>query len=221
MIAFYNSERLRCHAEFDVRVNEGVVTADPRVQETYLLNIRSNDTTRISWSRGLFRQFCKNEEISVSDDIRTVAYRPYCKKNLAYTKSIIEMPSRWDSMQAIVNATDNQLMNGFSRTDIFNITNAIESRIQKGNLKTVLGKLVELQQPESGRGLVISYDESIDSIFVVDLQLLFYRKYHTMKWPWEELAEEARQQSLFDEDGQDHKIKLRNGLLTIYTYFAE
>lgn len=103
-------------------------------------------------------------------------------------------------MAAIVKAPDHQLMDGFSRNDIFAITNEQEPRVQKGNLKTVLGKLTELQRPESGRGLVISYDESIDAIFVVDLQLLFYRKHHTMKWPWEELAEEARQQSLFDED---------------------
>ena len=106
------------------------------------------------------------------------------------------------TMQAVVSASDNQLRNGFSRTEIFNITNAIEPRIQKGNLKTVLRKLVELQQPESGHELVISYDESIDAVFVVDLQLLFYRKYHTMKWPWEELAEEARQQHLFEEDDE-------------------
>lgn len=106
------------------------------------------------------------------------------------------------SMEAIVNATDRQLMNGFSRNEIFAITNAKESRIQKGNLKTVLKKLVELQKPETGRSLVISYDESIDSIFAVDLQLLFYRKHHTMKWPWEEMAEEARQLSLFEADDE-------------------
>lgn len=105
-------------------------------------------------------------------------------------------------MEAIVNATDQQLMTGFSRTDIFAITNGKEPRVKKGNLKTVLGKLIELQKPESGRGLVVSYDESIDAVFVVDLQLLFYRKHHTVKWPWEELAEEARQQSLFEEDDE-------------------
>ena len=103
------------------------------------------------------------------------------------------------TMQAIVEAPDKQLMRGFLRSDIFDITNAKEPRIQKGNLKTVLRKLVELQRPEGGRGLVISYDESIDAVSVVDLQLLFYRKHHTMKWPWEELVEEARQQSLFEE----------------------
>ena len=36
----------------------------------------------------------------------------------------------------------------------------------------------------------------------IDLQLLFYRKHHTMKWPWEEMAEEARQQSLFEDDDE-------------------
>lgn len=104
------------------------------------------------------------------------------------------------AMEAIVNATDKQLMQGFSRNEIFAIANGKEPRVQKGNLKTVLGKLVELQRPEAGRSLVITYDESIDSILAVDLQLLFYRKHHTMQWPWEEMAEEARRQSLFEED---------------------
>lgn len=106
------------------------------------------------------------------------------------------------AMEAIVNASDQELMNGFSRNDIFAITHSKEPRIQKGNLKTVLGKLNELQKPETGRNLVISYDESIDAIFAVDLQLLFYRKHHTMKWPWEEMAEEARRLSLFEEDSE-------------------
>lgn len=98
MIQFYNAERIRCHADFDARTAEGMFTADSKVQETYLLNIRSNDTTKISWSSGLFRLFCKNEEIVTDDTIRTVAYRPYCKKKLVYNKCIIERPSRWDSI---------------------------------------------------------------------------------------------------------------------------
>ena len=89
---------------------------------------------------------------------------------------------------------------GLSRNKIFMYANGKEPRVQKGNLKTVLGKLVDLQKPESGRGLVISYDEATDVIFVVDYQLLFYRKHHIMRWPWEEMIEEAQQKSLFDED---------------------
>ena len=104
------------------------------------------------------------------------------------------------AMEAIVSASDEVLINGFSRDDIFKITNAKQPRIQKGNLKTVLGKLVELQEPEKGYELVISYDESIDAIFVVDRQLLFYRKYHTMRWPWEDMVEEAEALTLFDLD---------------------
>lgn len=104
------------------------------------------------------------------------------------------------AMEAIVSAPDDKLINGFSRNEIYNITSAKQARIQKGNLKTVLGKLVELQEPESGHELVISYDESIDAIFVVDRQLLFYRKYHTMCWPWEEMAEEAEKLTLFEPE---------------------
>ena len=107
------------------------------------------------------------------------------------------------AMEAIVSASDDSLINGFSRDEIYGITNALQPRIQKGNLKTVLGKLVELQEPEKGRELVISYDESIDSIFVVDRQLLFYRKYHTMCWPWEEMVEEAEAQILFDLEDEN------------------
>lgn len=98
MIAFYNKELKRCHDDFSARVEEGVVSSDPKVQETYLLNIRSNDDTKISWSRGLLRTFCKGDKIFETAEYRTVAYRPYCKKQLAYKKSIIEMPSRWDSI---------------------------------------------------------------------------------------------------------------------------
>ena len=103
------------------------------------------------------------------------------------------------AMQSIVEASDEQLINGYSRADIYEKTHSQENRIQKGNLKIVLRKLVELQEL-SQHSLVISYDESNDAVFAIDLQLLFYRKHHSMKWPWEEMAEEARQQSLFDTE---------------------
>ena len=63
--------------------------------------------------------------------------------------------------------------------------------------------MADLQEAGDRLSLVISYDESIDAIFAVDLQLLFYRKHHTMKWPWEELAEEARKLSQFEEETED------------------
>jgi predicted helicase len=98
MISFYNAERERCHSEFAQRVNEGVVTDDANVKQTYLQNIRSNDETKISWSAGLFSQFAKNKLIEYTKECKVVAYRPFCKKQLAYNKEIIERPSRWDSI---------------------------------------------------------------------------------------------------------------------------
>lgn len=98
MIAFYNSERNRCHAEYETQQRSGIIKGDPKVQETFLQNIRCNDGTRISWSAGLSKLFCKNEPIQPSEETKIVAYRPYCKKCLSYNKSIIERPSKWDSI---------------------------------------------------------------------------------------------------------------------------
>lgn len=99
------------------------------------------------------------------------------------------------TLQIIVDSSDNELENGLSRDTIFSIAHEREPRIQKGNLRTILQKIEELQMDESNRNLVLSYDESSDSVYVVDRQLLFYRKYLTACWPWEEMIEEAQQSS--------------------------
>lgn len=99
MIAFYNSERERCFAELKQQNEQGLISVDDKkAAETYLLNIRSNDAAKISWSRGLFSLFCKGEAIENNGLIRPVAYRPFCRKNIMYNKRIIEMPSKWDSI---------------------------------------------------------------------------------------------------------------------------
>ena len=104
------------------------------------------------------------------------------------------------TLQAIVEADDGKLREGFKRADIYEITHKKEPRIQKGNLKTVLQKLGELQHNSYQGNLVVTYDDSIDAVSIVDMQLLFYRKYHTMVWPWEEIADEVKQMSLLEED---------------------
>lgn len=101
------------------------------------------------------------------------------------------------TLQIIVDSSDDKLQNGLSRDDIFTSAHEREPRIQKGNLRTVLQKIEELQIDESYRNLVLSYDESSDAVYAVDRQLLFYRKYLTARWPWEEMIEEAQQHSLF------------------------
>ena len=98
LVSVYNAERTRCHADYQSKVDDGVIGLDPKVQETYLMNIRNNDTKKISWSRSLSRLFCQNKELLSCEDIRTATYRPFCKKKLAYDKDLIELPSKWDSV---------------------------------------------------------------------------------------------------------------------------
>lgn len=99
MIQFFNAENERCFAELRNQTEQGFVSAnDKKACDTFLLNIRINDATRISWSRGLFNVFCKAEKINNDGIIRPVAYRPFCCKYIMYNKKIIEIPSRWDSI---------------------------------------------------------------------------------------------------------------------------
>lgn len=95
------------------------------------------------------------------------------------------------AMAVILDADDEALLRGLSIDQIYNLSHAHEPRIQKGNLHTVLVKFPELQVDDEGRGLVLAYNEADREISVVDRQLLLYRKYTTMKWPWEDLIREA------------------------------
>ena len=98
------------------------------------------------------------------------------------------------AMEAIVEASDEDLIKGLSRNTIFDKAHKRQPRIQAANLKSIMNKLVDLQVDDGNRNLVIAYDESTECVYIVDRQLLFYRKYLNIKWPWEDLAKE------FDKD---------------------
>ncbi len=114
------------------------------------------------------------------------------------------------ALKIIMASTDEQLQNGLSRDDIFVLANKQEPRIKKGNLKTVLQKIEEIQVDDGIRNLVLSYDESTDSVYATDRQLLFYRKYLTVNWPWESMLEEAQQLSWFEdsEDTEENVVRI-------------
>lgn len=99
------------------------------------------------------------------------------------------------AMAVIMSATDAELINGVPLDTIFRKAHSREDRIQKGNLRTVLERIEALQVDAAGRGLVLAYDESRKVVSVVDRQLLLYRKYATVPWPWEDLIAEADQRS--------------------------
>lgn len=96
------------------------------------------------------------------------------------------------AMSVILDAPDELALRSISLDYIFQKANAREPRIQKGNLRVVLEKFEHLQVDEEGRGLVIAYNEAEEEISVVDRQLLLYRRYCTVKWPWEDLISEAK-----------------------------
>jgi hypothetical protein len=96
------------------------------------------------------------------------------------------------AMAAIMDSTDDELKRGVSIDTIYERAHDREPRIQKGNLRTVLEKFEQLQVDDDGRGLVLAYNTAKDEITVVDRQILLYRKYSTIKWPWDDLIEESK-----------------------------
>lgn len=97
------------------------------------------------------------------------------------------------AMATVLSASDEQLIAGISLDEIYVSAHAREPRIQKGNLATVLEKIEFLQVDEDGRGLILAYNEANRELSVVDRQLLLYRKYSTVKWPWEDLVRQAEE----------------------------
>ncbi|WP_081991567.1 hypothetical protein [Inquilinus limosus] len=95
------------------------------------------------------------------------------------------------AMAVIMSSGDDDLKKGLSVDDIHKQAHARQPRIQKGNLKAVLEKFEELQVDDDGRGLVLSYNNATNEIHIVDRQLLLYRKYATVKWPWEDMIREV------------------------------
>ncbi len=95
------------------------------------------------------------------------------------------------AIAAIMGASDHDLLDGLGARKIYEAAHARQSRVQYGNLKIVLARFPELQVDEDGRGLVLAYDIQDEKISVVDKQLLLYRKFATVRWPWEELILES------------------------------
>lgn len=95
------------------------------------------------------------------------------------------------AMAVILEADDQALMTGLTLDSIYDVANSRQNRIQKGNLRKVLEKFEDLQVDGDGRGLVLSYNDATTEISVVDRQLLLYRRYATVKWPWEDMIKEA------------------------------
>jgi hypothetical protein len=105
------------------------------------------------------------------------------------------------AMSVIMAADNESLIKGLSAASIYENAHAKQNRIQKSNLTSILSKLGDLQTDDDGRGLVLAYNEATQEITIVDRQLLFYRKYLTVSWPWEDLIKES--ETTTEVDRQD------------------
>ncbi len=95
------------------------------------------------------------------------------------------------AISVILKSSDEELTKGLSAQEIFKRANNIQPRVQLSNLKTVLQKFEELQVDAQGRGLILAYNPSTERITVVDRQLLLYRRFLTVSWPWEQIVAES------------------------------
>lgn len=94
------------------------------------------------------------------------------------------------ALAVILESQDSVLNNGIQVDQIYSVAHKRQSRIIKPNLESALKKIDELQVDEDNRGLVLSYNEGTKEIIIVDRQLLFYRKYRNIEWPWENMIVE-------------------------------
>ncbi|MFC5789154.1 hypothetical protein EDM22_00210 [Agromyces tardus] len=108
------------------------------------------------------------------------------------------------AMAVILEESDESLMRGLPLKEIHAKAHEREPRILLPNLRTALSKIEALQTDDEGRGLVLSYDEGREAVYVVDLQLLLYRRYSTVAWPWDDIvAETEGSQSAFELDAME------------------
>lgn len=103
-------------------------------------------------------------------------------------------------LKAVMEADDYTLTQGLSTDQIFKTASEREARIQKPNLRQILTKIGALQVDDAGRGLILAYDDNNDEVTVVDKQLFFYRKYATVRWPWEQVLEEVSAEEAYSAD---------------------
>jgi hypothetical protein len=135
--------------------------------------------------------FYESSAMAVADQLNGV-YQKFAERVASGIRSRSDATGIYAyAMAAIMEAEDRKHLTGIPLNEIFEKSNQRQSRIQKQNLKSILTKIDGLQVDKDGRGLVVTYDESDEKVLNVDRQLLFYRKYITIAWPWEELIKEA------------------------------
>lgn len=103
------------------------------------------------------------------------------------------------AMIACFESSDDELVKGVPFQTIYYRAHERQPRVQQGNLKSILRNIDRLQIDDRGKGLVLTYVEQSNAVAVVDRAVLFYRKYATVNWPWQEIIDELGDEALEGE----------------------
>ncbi len=93
------------------------------------------------------------------------------------------------AMAAVLDEPDDKLIGGISQQDIYAVAHAPRGAHPTGQPHNGARQHRTTPSRFRGRGLVLSYAEG--RVRVVDHQLLLYRRFATVRWPWEDMIAEA------------------------------
>ncbi|MGD1861500.1 MAG: hypothetical protein ACFB0E_16215 [Leptolyngbyaceae cyanobacterium] len=83
-------------------------------------------------------------------------------------------------------ASNQDLRDGISRADLLTRIQVYEPRVRLSDLSAALNKIDKLQAVRSISPLILSYNPNTQKIQLVDREFLFYRKYGSPSWSWQE-----------------------------------
>lgn len=87
--------------------------------------------------------------------------------------------------QVCLAASDEELCSGLHYNDLLHRTQQLENRIRPSDLTAALNRLNKLQANRKISPLVLSYNHNLKTVYLVDRELLFYRKYGNPQWAWD------------------------------------
>lgn len=158
-----------------------------------------------SYSRFVDSAICDNAAMEYADQLNP-RYQTFAKNVAQGIRKRTRSTNIYaHTMAVIMNAADSELVKGLSTDVLYQRARERQPRILLGNLKSVLAKIETLQVDSEGRGLVLAYDEK-KGVSVVDRQLLLYRRFATVSWPWEEIIE-ASSQDAIEADDTDYIVE--------------
>lgn len=115
-----------------------------------------------------YRQFC---------EAVVRGYKGYEESELKVYEHIVRV---------CVEAPDDELRAGLDRDVILKRVRSAEPRVRLSDLSAALNRIDRLQADRSISPLVLTYNSESRRVFLADRELLFYRRYGSPTWPWQD-----------------------------------